>query len=180
MDFIENICLVCNTKNELDAVVCWKCGAELADPYLDPGATTKTTDPLAKEHHATEDVRTDHAAVPASGIAVYVAGVRTPAYIDTKGEFVIGRKVEKTSDLPETMLDLSPLGGYGLGISRRHAVIRRVEQGYEVVDLGSVNGSWLNNERLVPHKSYPLASGAQLRLGSMRLFVLYRSSSEAK
>jgi pSer/pThr/pTyr-binding forkhead associated (FHA) protein len=84
---------------------------------------------------------------------------------------VIGRKVDETSD---DLLDLAPVGGYHLGLSRRHAVVRRTEHGYEVLDLGSVNGTWLNNERLVPHKPYPLPSGSHLRLGSMRLIVLYR------
>ena len=73
------------------------------------------------------------------------------------------------------MLDLSPLGGYGQGVSRRHVAIRRTEQGYEVLDLGSVNGTWLNNVRLAPHKYHPLASRSHLRVGSMRLLLLYRA-----
>jgi len=49
-----------------------------------------------------------------------------------------------------------------------------------VLDLGSANGTWLNDERLLPYKSYPLASGSHLRLGRMRLFVLYRPLAETK
>jgi hypothetical protein len=113
----------------------------------------------------------DEAAVPNGAIAVYLEGLFNPAYVDTKGEFVIGRKVDQAA---EDLLDLAPMGGYHLGLSRRHAVVRRTEHGYEVLDLGSVNGTWLNNERLVPHKAYPLPSGSHLRLGSMRLIVLYR------
>jgi pSer/pThr/pTyr-binding forkhead associated (FHA) protein len=78
------------------------------------------------------------------------------------------------------MLDLAPVGGYSRGVSRRHVFIKRTEQGYEVIDLGSVNGTWLNGQRLVPHKSYPLASRSHLRLGSMRLFVIYRPLEETQ
>ena len=74
----------------------------------------------------------------------------------------------------EALFDLAPLGGYHLGLSRRHAVIWRNQHGYEVLDLGSVNGTWLNDERLIPHKPYPLASGSHLRVGRMRLLVVYR------
>jgi hypothetical protein len=115
------------------------------------------------------------AAIPESGIAVYVEGESNPAYLSAKDEFILGRRVGTTSG---PLLDLSPLGGYHMGLSRRHAVIRRTAEGYEVFDLGSVNGTWLNEERLVPHQAYPLPSGSHLRLGRMRLFVLYRPFGE--
>jgi len=180
MNVSENICPVCKSKNELEAVVCWHCGAALEDPFMDPGARTKTTDTLALGPESIRDWSIDEAAIPDSGIAVYIEGMSNPAYVDSRGEFVIGRRVGKTSEITEVLLDLSPLGGYGLGISRRHAVIRRAEHGYEVLDLGSVNGTWLNDERLVPHKNYPLASGSHLRLGGMRLFVLYHPIKKTK
>ena len=171
----ERFCPVCEQKNELEAIVCWNCGTALDDPFLDPGAKTKTTDMPALDPERFRGWSIDEAVVPNGGIAVYLEGVYNPAYIDTKGEFVIGRKVDDTS---EDLFDLAPMGGYHLGLSRRHAVIRRAEHGYEVLDLGSVNGTWLNNERLVPHQPYPLPSGAHLRLGSMRLIVLYRPRAE--
>ena len=171
---IENICPICKSSNEVEAVVCWNCGAALEDPFMDPGARTKTTDSLVHAYDGIKEWTIDETTIPRSGIAVYVEGIASPAYIDSKGEFVIGRKVDKTTGPLEPLLDLSPLGGFGLGISRRHAVIRRVEHGYEILDLGSVNGTWLNEERLVPHKTYPLTSGSHVRLGNMRLYVIYR------
>jgi hypothetical protein len=171
---IENICPICKNSNEMEAVVCWNCGAALEDPFMDPGARTKTTDSLEHSYQGIKDWSIDEATVPHSGIAVYVEGITSPAYIDSKEEFVIGRKIDKSTGPLEPLFDLSPLGGFGLGISRRHAVIRRAVHGYEVLDLGSVNGTWLNNERLTPQKYYPLASGSHLRLGNMRLYVIYR------
>jgi hypothetical protein len=170
----ENVCPVCKKKNELEAMVCGHCGAALQDPFADPGAHTRTTDMLALVPKNMREFSIDEAVVPDSGIAVYLEGLINPAYIDSKGEFVIGRKQGETS---EELLDLAPWGGYHLGLSRRHAIIRRAGDEYEILDLGSVNGTWLNDERLVPNKSYPLASGSHLRLGSMRLFVLYRASA---
>jgi len=177
MNLVENVCPICQHKNEVEAVVCGNCGAPLDDPFLDPGAGTKTTDMEAVDVAKIRDWSIDEATVPLRGIAVYLEGQIHPTHIDSKDEFVIGRKVDAASDVS---FDLSPLGGYHLGISRRHAVIRRTDQGYEVLDLGSVNGSWLNEERLAPHQAYSLASGSHLRLGRMRLVVRYQSPKDGK
>jgi len=175
MNVSEKFCPLCTSSNDVEAIACWNCGARLDDPFMDPGARTKTTDMPALDPAMFRDWPIDEAAIPASGIAVYLKGISKPAYVDLNGEFVIGRKGEEPS---EDLLDLAPWGGYHLGLSRRHAVIRRTTHGYEVLDLGSVNGTWLNEERLAPHKPYPLASGSHLRLGSMQLFVLYRAPDE--
>jgi len=180
MSISEQVCPICKTKNDLEAVLCWHCGATLDDPFMDPGAKTKTTDMPAIIPERVRDWSVDEAAVAQGGIAVYVEGEFKPAYIGFNGEFVIGRKMGTTATPSEALFDLAPLGGYHMGLSRRHVVIRRTDHGYEVLDLGSVNGSWLNDERLIPHKSYPLASGSHLRLGRMRLFVLYRRLTEPK
>ena len=177
MNVSEKFCPVCKNKNKLEAVVCVHCGASLEDSLVDSGGKTKTVDIPALTPEKSRYFSINEATVPTSGIAVYVEGGYNPAFIDSKEEFVLGRKVGGTS---EGMLDLAPLGGYHLGVSRRHAIIRKIGHGYEVIDLGSVNGTWLNDERLIPHKSYPLASGSHLRLSRMRLFVLYRPLAETK
>lgn len=176
----ENICPVCKESNEIEAVVCRHCGTVLDDPFMDPGAKTKKTNFPVVVPESIKDWSIDEAAIPDQGIAVYIEGEFNPAYIDSRGEFVIGRRVGTTSDIPEDLLDLSPLGGYAQGISRRHAVVRWTEHGYEILDLGSVNGTWLNDERLVPQKYYPLVSGSHLRLGGMRLFVHYHPLAETR
>ena len=180
MNDSENICPVCNTRNELEASLCVNCGATLYGPGGNAEHKTKTTDMQALTPEMIREWvvnNTREAVVPDSGIAFYVDGHSMPAYIDSEGEFVIGRKVGTTS---KQLLDLAPFGGYSLGLSRRHVSIRRKPDGYEILDLGSVNGTWLNDERLAPHKNYPLASGSYLRLGSMRLFVLYHPLIETK
>jgi hypothetical protein len=117
----------------------------------------------------------EEAVIPDRGIAFYVDGYAKPAYIDTQGEFVLGRRAGTTTEM---LLDLAPFGGYSMGLSRRHVIIRRTGGTYEVLDLGSVNGTWMNGERLVPHTSYPLRSGSYLRLGRMVILVLYRPAPE--
>ena len=178
MDISEKICPVCQTRNKLEASLCVHCGATLDDPSGDPGHRTKTTDMQAPTPEMIREwvlKNTKEAVVPDGGIAFYVDGHSMPAYIDPMGEFIAGRKVGTTS---EQLLDLAPFAGYSLGVSRRHVAIRRTGEGYDVLDLGSVNGTWLNEERLVPHRPYPLPSGSHLRLGRMRILVLYKPNPE--
>ncbi len=172
----ERVCPVCKTKNELEAIECEHCGARLDDSSMDSRHQTTDMRALTPEMFGYWSFKeAKEVVIPDSGIAFYVEGQSDHAYIDCKGEFVLGRKSGTTSETTsEMLLDLGPLGGFGLGVSRRHAVIWRTGGGYEMLDLDSVNGTWLNEQRLVPHKSYPLPSGSHLRLGRMRLLVLYR------
>ena len=180
MNISVTICPNCKTENEPGALHCKQCGASLPDISLDAGLKTRTTDMQALTPEMIEEwslQEKKELSVPDTGIAFYVDGHSMPAYIDSQPEFVLGRKVGTTS---ERLLDLAPFGGYSLGLSRRHATIRQTQDGYELMDLGSVNGTWLNEERLVPHTSYPLPSGSHLRLGRMRLLVLFRPFQVSK
>ena len=51
-------------------------------------------------------------------------------------------------------------------VSRRHAEIRRKEGAFFVHDLGSLNGSYVNRERV---ESTQLASGDEIQIGKFKL-----------
>lgn len=171
METNEKFCPVCKNKNERNAVFCKHCGALLGYHPWDSSATTVNTDALEKGAKIAESL-IDEVLIPEDNVAIYAAGASRPIYVHIAKELVFGRKNEQV--LEASLLDLSELGGYQMGISRRHAVISRVENDYELTDLGSTNGSWLNDERLVPFKPYPLVNGSQLRFGRMRILFLYR------
>ena len=164
-------CPICMHKNAHTASVCSYCGALLDENITNTVATTKNTGEQL-DVPVVENVGSfiDAALIPEGGIGVYAAGSFKPYYLHVDMELVIGRKTENTS---EPILDLSDLDAFDMGLSRRHAMIRRTESGYEVVDLASTNGTWLNGERLAPNKPYSFASGSQLRIGRMRLFIMY-------
>jgi pSer/pThr/pTyr-binding forkhead associated (FHA) protein len=144
---------------------------------MDAVATTRNADLGSNSAETIEDLLLDQTLIPSDGIAVFLAGTAKPVFLNSQEAFVIGRKIEETS---EPFLDLTNLGGYLLGLSRRHAKVRRTTLGYEIIDLSSTNGTWLNDERLIPHKPYPLTSGSQLRLGRMRFVVLFRTLTAIK
>jgi hypothetical protein len=116
----------------------------------------------------------DESLIPADGISFYIVRLAKAIVVRTDGEFIIGREVDE--DMWKPLVNLSALDGFARGVSRRHAMIRPVEYGYEVIDLFSTNGTWLDDQRLVPDKPYPLVPGAQLRVGQELLLVIYRSA----
>jgi hypothetical protein len=67
---------------------------------------------------------------------------------------VIGRSTEASQHVDETM-----------GISRAHVELVRVTEHWNVKDLGSRNGSKLNDKPMVPYELYSLQSGDCLSLG---------------
>jgi pSer/pThr/pTyr-binding forkhead associated (FHA) protein len=57
-------------------------------------------------------------------------------------------------------------------VSRRHATFRREGEGYAVHDIGSLNGTYVNRERIDDHV---LSTGDEVQIGKFRL-VFYGAS----
>jgi hypothetical protein len=76
--------------------------------------------------------------------------------------FVLGNHVTTLGRLPDCDLTLNDAN-----VSRRHAEIRPMGEGFVLIDLGSTNGSKVNGMRVVQHE---LVDGDELTFGSIRLF----------
>ncbi|MBE2220264.1 MAG: FHA domain-containing protein [Anaerolineae bacterium] len=81
----------------------------------------------------------------------------------------IGRAFDDTT----TNLDLTDDNGMELGVSRLHAIIQWSNKGIVITDLGSTNGTFLNNHHLPANKPYPIQSGDELRFGELLVHVFY-------
>jgi hypothetical protein len=96
-----------------------------------------------------------------------------PLIVDTiKPEMVFGRSDTATSFVPE--IDLTKYGAYRLGLSRRHAVLRRQGNLLYLTDLGGRNGTALNGHRLEVNQNCLLSSGDEITLGNLRIRVTYQ------
>ena len=91
------------------------------------------------------------------------------ADIDNVQGLIIGRSHSDTHTSPD--IDLRPYDAHHKGVSRLHAALLRHEDGLSVVDLGSPNGTWLNDMPLFPHQPRVLQDGDILQLGKMKLQV---------
>jgi len=92
--------------------------------------------------------------------------------LENKEEFTLGRSAEGQPILPD--VDLAPHKAYEYGVSRLHASLRFEGNQILASDLGSVNGTRLNGQRIPPHKPYELKHGDILTLGKLKLQILIR------
>jgi len=83
--------------------------------------------------------------------------------------YIIGRSDAGSSYVPD--VDLAPFEAQQRGISRRHAAIVRYRGGVHILDLGSMNGTFVNNERLSPQVVHALKDGDQLSLANLHMTV---------
>lgn len=161
-----NICPTCAHANEVDAGYCINCGTLLVSSKSNITTVPITDSDLGK-------VTPREPATPALGLnslVLFVAGDQTPIVIQDEDEVVLGRNV------PENGYYVVDLGVYQVeGVSRQHAAISAVEDGYTVMDLQSTNGTWLNGTLLLTQTPYQLRSGDQLRLGKLTIYVYFQS-----
>ena len=54
-------------------------------------------------------------------------------------------------------------------VSRRHAEFKKIDGGFEVTDVGSLNGTYVNRE---PKNTQPLSSGDEIQIGKFRLVFI--------
>ncbi|MGB0389434.1 MAG: FHA domain-containing protein [Ardenticatenaceae bacterium] len=54
-------------------------------------------------------------------------------------------------------------------VSREHAIFKWDDGSWYLKDLGSTNGTYLNNKKLVAQQSYPLPQQASLQFGNSRV-----------
>ncbi len=166
-------CLSCKLYNEPGAIFCIHCGAPFEEANL-PLATTTQFGMLESTLPESGDQSPYPLyAAPEKGMAFFFVDDKAPFELRADDDFILGRK---TDDTPENIVDLVNYDAFGHGVSRCHAKIRRVPNGYEIIDLESTNGTWVNEQRLVPNKPYPLASGSLLRLGRMRMYAIFKES----
>jgi hypothetical protein len=90
-------------------------------------------------------------------------------------EFVSGPMIGKTVPLDRDVTTIGSVAGNTIlltdtGVSRKHAGIRRVEDGWELADLGSTNGVYVNGERVARRKLTP---GDVIRVGTTE--IVFRS-----
>lgn len=82
-------------------------------------------------------------------------------------EVLIGRMDPITTVFPT--IDLSTAGAAAKGVSRRHARVIKRDDEIVLEDLGSVNGTCLNGQKLAPFLPVPLNDGDVLQLGQLSI-----------
>ncbi len=106
-----------------------------------------------------EDIKKSVKNNDSANTSMRLIAMNAPSRIEihiTQDEFVIGKK----AGVAQGVVDFNKM------ISRRHCKIIRNEMQYSVVDLGSVNGTFVNKRRLAPNTSHVIHNGDIIRMAN--------------
>ena len=157
-------CTACGTENPSGSHFCAHCGAALPAAATGADATgviTTTTGDLSpvegdfstEAHQGAVDALT-----PGSALLVVKRGPNAGS------RFLLDQDVTSAGRHPDSDIFLDDVT-----VSRRHAEFRREGSGYTVHDVGSLNGTYVNRERI---DAVPLSGGDEVQIGKFRLVYL--------
>jgi hypothetical protein len=107
-----------------------------------------------------------------SSIVFHVNGAAEPIILQPKAKILVGRSDTNTNHFPD--IDLSPYNAAEEGVSRAHAVIQHNENTLTLSDMGSINGTYLNGQRLIAHQPRILHDGDEVRFGKLVLRIYFK------
>lgn len=146
-------CSSCGHLNESTANFCSRCGGPMGAVEAEATATFPVFDAEADEEAQLAELDPGQACLivrrgPAAGTK----------FVLDKDTLTVGRHNQSDIFLND------------ITVSRHHAEIRKAEGGgYGVADLGSLNGTYVNRERV---DKADLSSGDELQIGKFRLLFL--------
>jgi pSer/pThr/pTyr-binding forkhead associated (FHA) protein len=169
-------CTRCGQQNPADARFCARCGNELlrpGEPVSPPERSAEQTSTLniSQIGAALEGDGAEEAQDLEAGAAVDALPGGSALLVVKRGpnagsRFLLDSEVTTAGRHPDSDIFLDDVT-----VSRRHAEFRRDEQtnGFVVQDVGSLNGTYLNRERI---ETAELASGDEVQVGKFRLVFL--------
>jgi hypothetical protein len=111
---------------------------------------------------------TPERAGPAWRVLFHISGQQASTVgLDVWRVTVLGRADPMSAFRPD--LDFAPYGAMRHGVSRRHALVRPGDRSLYLIDQNSTNGTWVNGQRLMPGRDFPLSDGDIIELGALRM-----------
>jgi hypothetical protein len=155
-------CNNCGHRNPLGSNFCSSCGAVLETEVSDH--TTITFHPTQPSDPVDDEVKLNLDEVPSDvGVLVVKRGPKAGT------RFPLAEDVTTAGRHPDSTIFLDDIT-----VSRRHAEIVKEGDAYLVRDAGSLNGTYVNRERI---DESPLTNGDELQVGKFKL-VFFLGSSE--
>ncbi|MFN2389707.1 MAG: FHA domain-containing protein [Actinomycetota bacterium] len=150
-------CTNCGHKNPEGSNFCSSCGAALA--AAGSGESTITFAPAELETDLDEEIHISPEELE-GGRAVLIVK-RGP---NAGSKFFLDADSTDVGRHPDSSIFLDDIT-----VSRRHAEIRRSDHGFSLHDIGSLNGTYVNRERV---ETAELRSGDEIQVGKFKLVFL--------
>lgn len=156
-------CSTCGHRNPPGANFCSSCGSPLSEAASD---TTVTFHPVDTPGAGADD--DPGIALPerphGAGLLVIRRGPNAGS------RYLLGNEVTKAGRHPESDIFLDDIT-----VSRRHVEFVREGGGYTLRDVGSLNGTYVNRERIEEAR---LTSGDEVQIGKFKLVYLAAADEE--
>jgi hypothetical protein len=151
-------CPECGFINGEGANYCQRCGAFLAQP--EPAADSTTATYKVGETGDLEELDLGDAVAGGAALVIRAGGGRAGESFPVQGDrMTIGRRPES-----DVFLD-------DITVSRDHALLVRRAGDYHLDDCGSLNGTYVNRERIDSHR---LTDGDEVQVGKYKLAFFRR------
>ncbi|MFE2298122.1 FHA domain-containing protein [Streptomyces sp. NPDC059445] len=168
------VCTRCGNRNAENSRFCSNCGAPLRGGPERPSETTSTISISGIEAYDAEVTGQTPSPMlsPEAQAAVDALPVGSALLVVRRGpnsgsRFLLDGELTTAGRHPQSDIFLDDVT-----VSRRHVEFRRVADGsFTVADVGSLNGTYVNRERI---DQVPLSNGDEVQIGKYRL-VFYAS-----
>ena len=148
-------CNQCGHRNPPGSNFCSSCGAALNLGESDDTTMTHVLTPV-EEREGEEDLKVSDDDLAGGGALLVVR--RGP---NEGSKYMLDAEVTRAGRHPDSDIFLDDIT-----VSRRHAEIIRRADGFHVVDVGSLNGTYVNRDRVEDTK---LSNGDELQIGKFKL-----------
>jgi pSer/pThr/pTyr-binding forkhead associated (FHA) protein len=156
-------CNQCGHRNPPESTFCSSCGSPL-DSLEDRTITLTAIDPLQDAPGFSDDL-----VIPVGELARGAGVLIVRAGSQAGDRFTLDADVTRLGRHPDSEISLDDIT-----VSRRHAEVHRTPEGYVVADEGSLNGTYVNQERVERAR---LLHGDELQIGKFRLVFFERADA---
>lgn len=145
-------CNNCGHRNTSGSNFCSSCGQPLERAADDTNTITFALDPQVSG----DDVKVEMADVGPGGVLVATRGPNAGS------EFALEHVITTLGRHPDSDIFLDDVT-----VSRRHVEVQRTTSGYVVRDIGSLNGTYVNQAIIAADT--PIANGDEIQVGRFKL-----------
>ena len=145
-------CNNCGHRNTAGSNFCSSCGQPLERAADDSNTITFALDPQVSG----DDVKVEMADVGPGGVLVATRGPNAGS------EFALEHVITTLGRHPDSDIFLDDVT-----VSRRHVEVQRTPSGYVVRDIGSLNGTYVNQAIIAADT--PIANGDEIQVGRFKL-----------
>ena len=159
-------CTACGRQNPDDARFCAQCGTRLVNVGTTGGDSGERDATISFRAPAKSETGEERALNPEDAAAVDALPAGRALLVVQRGPSAGSRFLLDTDEVTAGRSPDSEIFLDDVTVSRKHAEFRRTPSGFTVRDVGSLNGTYVNRDRI---DEVELSGGDEVQIGKFRL-----------